>query len=301
MIDYTVDGLLASVKQRAMEASNQNLFQDADIVRIANEELQSVLVPYIESIKQEYFVKLADIAFDSTKSDYEIPSRATGNKLRDLALIDQLGNITNLPYIAPENLKSSWAFTPVFFGFYPQDTHVHLLLSNGISPASYAFLRLWYFRRPNTLCEVGQSGKVLAIDRGSGVVSLDSAPTTWTDSTTFDAISGVPPFQSKGDDLTISAISGFDLTFDAIPASLAVGDYIAEANESPIAQVPVECHRVLETLTAARMLQYSGDPSFSVMQQQADAEKRDLIQVMSPRVDGAPAKIPLRNRLWGSF
>ena len=173
-----------------------------------------------------------------------------------------------------------------------------LLLSSGSPAANYTSVRLDYFRRPNILCTVNQSGKVLVINRSTNEVTLDSAVPSWTVSTTFDAINGAPPFQSKGDDLTLTALSGFILTFTTIPKDLVVGDYIAEANFSPIPQVPVECHRVLETLTAARLLQYAGDPSFATMQQQAESQKKDLIQVLTPRVDGAPGKIPIRNSLW---
>src|SRR5260221_13162710 len=75
--------------------------------------------------------------------------------------------------------------------------------------------------------------------------------------------------------------------------------YLCTANFAPIAQVPVKCQRLLESLTAARILQYSGDPSFQVFQAQAEQEKKDLINVLSPRIDGSPRKIPIRNRLWG--
>lgn len=281
-----------------MSASNQNLFTDTDIIRIATEELQSVIVPYIESVKQEYFVTTKDVAFDPNQLSYVIPQRATGNKLRDVSLITPQGSITNLPYVAPELLKSTWAYTPLPFGYYPKDTKIVLLLSTILGTASYSSVRMDYFRRPNVLCRTSDAGMIVAINRSSGEVTLNSAPTTWTTSTLFDSINGSPPFQSKGDDLAITDISGFILTFVSIPSDLVVGDYISEANTSPIAQVPVECHRLLEALTAARMLQYMGDPGYVAAQQQAQAQKNDLIQVLSPRVDGAPAKIPIRSRLW---
>jgi hypothetical protein len=300
-IDYSTDALLTSVKTRAMTADNQNTFSDTDIVRIASEELQSVLVPYIESVKQEYFVVQNNQAFVQGTVNYTMPTRATGMKLRDVMLIDNMGNQVNLPYINPENMKMSWAYAPYQFGFYPEDNHVVLTLGNLIGAANYSYVRMNYFRRPNTLCITSLAGQVLSIDTNTNEVTLDSAPTTWTTATTFDAVNSMPPFQSRGEDLTISNIAGFVLTFDTLPTGLSVGDWVSEANFSPIAQIPVECLRVLETLTAARLLQYSGDPAWQVFQAQADAQKKDLIQVLSPRVDGAPAKIPMRNRLWGNF
>lgn len=301
MIDYTVDSLLTSVKQRAMEASNQNLLSDDDIIRIASEELQSVILPYIESVKGEYFVKNQDQTFVQGTSTYTLPQRSTGSKLRDVCLIDFQGNEINLPYINPEDLKSSWAYSALQFGFYPRDNSIVLILGNLAAIGNYQFVRMIYFRRPNTLCAVADAGQILSINRITNEITLDSAPTTWTTSTTFDIIQSIPTFNSHGDDLTITNISGFVLTFASIPSDVSVGDYVSEANTSPIPQIPVECHRLLEALTAARMLQYMGDPSFQVFQAQAEAQKRDLIQVLSPRVDGSPRKIPLRNSLWGAY
>lgn len=303
-IDYSVNALLTSVKQRAMNASNQNLLTDADIVRIASEELQSVMLPYIESVKGEYYVTNEDQAFVSGTTVYTLPQRATGTKLRDVCLVDNQGNEVLLNYINPEDLKSSWAYAPYQFGFYPKDHTIVLILGNLIGSGNYSYVRMIYFRRPNTLCTTGvegNAGQVLSFDTNAKTITLDYAPPSWDEDTEFDIINSMPPFQSRVDNAALaSAPAGFVLTFtNALPSGLSVGDWVSEANFSPIPQMPVECHRVLETLTAARILQYTGDPAFQVMQAMAEKQKQDLIQILSPRVDGSPRKIPIRNRLWG--
>lgn len=305
-IDYSTNSLVTSVKQRTMNASNQNLFTDPDFVRIASEELQSVLIPYIESIKGEYFVKNQDITFVSGQNSYTMPERATGMKLRDVCLVDFQGNEINLPYINPEDLKSSWAYSALQFGFYPKDNQVILVLGNLSAIGNYQFVRMIYFRRPDTLCttnsmETPASGQILAINTGTNEVTLNFVPTTWTTSTLVGVVNQFPPFQSWVDSQIITNVSGFVLTFSSLPSGIAVGNWVAESNFSPIPEIPIECHRVLETLTSARVLQYSGDPAFQVFQAQAEAQKRDLIQVLSPRVDGSSRKIPLKNGLWGWY
>jgi hypothetical protein len=304
-IDYSVDQLLTSVKQRAMTASNQNLFADSDIIRMASEELQSVVLPFMESVKGEYFVAIENQTFVQGTMSYTMPQRATGTKLRDVCLVDAQGNEVNLPYINPEDLKSSW-YSTALFGFYPQGDQIVLVLGNLQGTGNYAYVRMKYFRRPNVLCDTGSTGnagQVVSFDPTAKTITLDFAPTTWTSATTFDIVNSLPPFQSRGDSLAISgAPAGFVLTFTAaLPSGLAVGDWVSEANFSPIPQIPVECHRLLETLTAARMLQYSGDPSFQVFQAQAEQQKKDLFFVLNPRVGGSARKMPLRNPLWGMF
>lgn len=302
-IDYSVNALLLSVKQRSMNADNQNLLTDADIVRIASEELQAVILPYIESVKGEYFVKFEDQTFVNGTTAYTMPQRATGTKLRDVCLLDNQGTEILLNYINPEDLKSSWAYAPYQFGFYPKDDQIILILGNLIGSGNYSYVRMIYFRRPNTLCTTGitgNAGQVVSFNTVAKTITLDFAPTTWTTSTQFDIINSLPPFQARVDNATINNISGFVLTFnDALPSGLSVGDWVSEANFSPIPQIPVECHRLLEALTAARILQYTGDPAFQVMQAMAESMKRDLMGILSPRVEGSPRKIPIRNRLWG--
>lgn len=303
-IDYSVNSILTSVKQRAMSADNQNLLQDQDIIRIASEELQGTILPFIESVKGEYYVTIQDIPFvQGPLVSYTIPQRATGTKLRDVCLVDQQGSEVLLNYINPEDLKSSWAYAPYQFGFIMQDNVVKLFLGNLIGSGNYTYTRMFYFRRPNTLCgtgSTGNAGQVVSFNTGAQTVTLDFAPTTWSTATQFDIINSLPPFQSRGDQLAITNISGFVLTFSAaLPSGLTVGDWVSEANFSPIPQIPVECQRLLEVLTAARVLQYTGDPAFTVMQAMAEAMKKDLWQILSPRIDGSPRKIPIRNRLWG--
>lgn len=301
-IDYSVNSLLTSVKQRTMNASNQNLLTDSDIVRIASEELQSVVLPFIESVKGEYYTTIENQTYVTGKSGYFLPERATGTKLRDVCLVDTQGNEVLLRYIALEDLKSSWAYSPYMFGFYPQDNRIILVLGNNIGSNNYSYVRMRYFRRPNTLCTTasdGNAGQITAIDTNTNEVTLSFAPSSWTTSTLFDVINSMPPFQARGDNQTVTAINGFILTFSSLPSGISVGDWVSEANFSPIPQIPVEAQRWLETLTSARVLQYLGDPAFTVFQQQADQNKKDIMQILSPRVDGSPAKIPQRNRLFG--
>lgn len=314
-IDYSVNALLISVKQRSMNAENQNLLANSDIIRIASEELQGVILPYIESVKHEYYVTHKDLPFRtptggvlpqrSKDTQYDIPQRATGTKLRDVSLVDFQDNEVLLNYINPEDLKSSWAYAPYQFGFYPTDFSIQLVLGNNLGAGNYKFVRMIYFRRPNTLCPTGvtgNAGQVVSFDTGAKTITLDAAPTTWTTTTKFDIVNSNPPFQARTEDQTISLIAGFILTFvNDLPTDLAVDDWVSEANFSPIPQMPVECHRLLEALTAARILQYTGDPAFQVMQAMAEGMKKDLIQILSPRVDGSPQKIPIRNRLWGGW
>lgn len=301
-IDYSINSLLTSVKQRAMTASNQNLFEDSDIVRFASEELQSVVLPFIESVKGEYFVVVEDQDFVQGTLAYTMPQRATGTKLRDVCLVDFQGNEVNLPYINPEDLKSSW-YSTALFGCYPQGDQIIIVLGNLTGSGNYQFVRMKYFRRPNVLCTTGSegnAGQVVSFDTNAKTITLDFAPTTWDTSTLFDIINSLPPFQSRVDNASVTNVSGFVLTFtDALPSGLSIGDWVSENNFSPIPQVPVECHRLLETLTAARMLQYSGDPSFQVFQAQAEQQKKDLNFILNPRVDGTPRKIPLYSPLWG--
>ena len=68
-------------------------------------------------------------------------------------------------------------------------------------------------------------------------------------------------FQSLGDDLAITAMpDSSSLTFtETLPTDLAVGDYVALAGKSPIAQIPYEAHHLLAQLGAIKVNEALGD------------------------------------------
>lgn len=294
---YTVDNLINSLKLRGLPPSSQNTFTSAEFAQILSEELQTNIVPVLDSVSEEYFVANYDVAYSSSTSVYAIPPRAVGGKLRDVVFVDSSGNEVLIPRLRPEDLKARTTFIryqPSPWGYYLRDNSVVLSLGTATGAAAYPTLRMKYIRRPGilTLSTAGKAGQVSNI--AGSVVTISYADPSWTTATTFDAISNVPNFVSKGDDLAISNIAGFDLTFSSVPSTLAVGDWIAESMYSPIPQIPVEGHFLLAQYGVCKVLEAFNDPGLPNAYAKAEAMKKQFLEIITPRTEGSPIKLVSR-------
>ena len=107
--------------------------------------------------------------------------------------------------------------------------------------------------------------------------------------TKFDLIQQNPPFDSLGmdEDATIASLV---LTFtNTLPTDLAVGDWIAEATCSPIAQIPLEFQNLLCQGTAMKCLEALGDKANmqAAAGKYAQMEVKAIAQV-TPRANKSP-------------
>lgn len=294
-IDFTTTELIASVKRRASIPTSQALMLPADFVAFLSEEMHSVLIPAIHAVREEYFVTSKDDVLVADQAAYAIPTRAVGNMLRDVVLVDSGGSEIELPRLDPEFLKQENSFTdPDHAGFYLKDASVILVPTpvnvNGLS------LRQKYERRPNNLCQKSAAVKITAINTVTKVVTVTNMPTAFTASLTYDVINGNPPFNTIADDQVVTLIAGFDMTFSALPTGLAVGQWIAESMYSPIPQLPYEGHLVLAQLCAAKILEGMTDhPGLDDARTKAGEMLRSFLDIINPRVQGATKKIVNRS------
>ena len=295
---YIVDNLVNSIKLRGLPPSSQSTFTTDGYIQVLSEEMQTNIVPLLDSVSEEYFVTNFDINFDPTISEYDIPPRAVGGKLRDVVFVDSNGIEINIPRLRPEDIKTRSQFIrfqPAPWGFYLRDSKCVLFLGQNLnSQPAYPILRLKYLRRPNILKTASLCGQIINI--AGNVVTLSNSDSSWTTSTTFDIIKGTPNFTSKGDDLTINSIAGFVLTFDDLPEGVEIGDWVAIANYSPIPQIPPEGHLLLAQFATAKILEAMGDfAGMSAALGKAEEIKTQFMGIINPRVEGSVIKLVSRS------
>jgi hypothetical protein len=294
--DYSSTELIASIKRRAAIPTVQNLFQDADFVDMASDELQSSLVPKMMAVREDYFSKHTDTLITSGTNDFAIPSRAVGQKLKDVIIVNSDGwAIQNLPRLSYTDIS---LYSPTdyvrLFGFYLEGTTLKLWPVNTWADK---YLRIYYYRRPNRLVLPSQAGKVTNIV--GTTVTVDNVPTTWTTGTLVDLIAGRPGFDSLADDKAITGVAGFDLSFASVPTGLQVGDWIAEAGESPVPQIPYEGFSWLAQATACKVVEAIGNTNeLQVHQAKLKILEDHFMSVLSPRVDEEPKKIVSRKGIF---
>jgi hypothetical protein len=298
-IDYTTTELVNSVKRRITVPTSQNFFLPDNIVAYANDEMFATVVNSIVSVQEEYFVTSVDTPVVTGTTEYRIPSRAAGGMLRDIVMVDVNGNEVAVPRIAPEVVKS-----PIFSknsgplsGVLVKDDKIVLIPDS--SPFSTFSIRFKYMRRPNNLVITSKAGKITTVNQGANQVTLQSVPSFFTTSMTYDIIRGTPIFTSSGDDLVVTNISGNTITFAALPAGVTVGSYLSEAGTSPIPQIPYEAHHPLAQLTAATMLDATGDKKNAEVIYGKGKDMLDgFLKLVTPRVEGTGSKVNNRNGIF---
>ena len=301
-VDYTITTLIASVKRRCSVPTAQSLFQNTDFASLLSEEMQSIIVPIIMSEQEDYFIHYKDMTIDGTTKEFRIPDRAIGGKLKDVGFYNSSGDTLNLrPRLSIDDYGNRRGnFVSDLTGYYLRDNKIVFKPAPNNTAES---LRVYYYRRPSNLVQLSETGKITAIDTDTKIVTIDTVQSSWTTSKTFDLIRGRGMFQSLGDDLAITAMpDSSSLTFtETLPTDLAVGDYVALAGKSPIAQIPYEAHHLLAQLGAIKINEALGDmQGMQMAQSKYDVLVNAMIRSINNRVDGSPRKVLNRNGIFTS-
>ena len=298
-VDYTITSLIDSVKRRCSVPTAQSVFQNTDFASLLSEEMQSIIVPLIMSEQEDYFVHSTDLDIDGSTKEFAIPDRAVGGKLKDVGFYNSSADSLDLrPRLALEDYGNRRGnFLHDLTGYWLKDNKI---VFNPAPTNTGDKLRIYYYRRPNNLVQRSESGKITNIDTGAKTITFDTVQSSWTTANTFDLIRGKGMFQSLGDSLTVTGRTDSTLVFtDTLPTDLAVGDYVALAGKSPIAQIPYESHHLLAQLGAIKVNEALGDmQGMQMAQSKYDILVNAMIRSINNRVDGSPRKVVNRNGIF---
>jgi hypothetical protein len=292
-------GLISTVRRRAMIPDDSSTFTDEDILDILNEEIDVGLLPTLMSLNEEHMVVFEDTDTSTDTQRYTIPYRAVANKLRDVAYLDGSGAVYELSRVSLEELSDyryyrSSSKDDVFYVEGNEIVLVDTTLKN------YEKIRQYFYLRPNKLVEEKLCGEILSIDRTNGIITLVNFPEDFTNLNNMDFIQARTPNKIIKYDVTpLSADRNTKaVTFDAenIPSSLRVGDFLCNAEESPVANVPTELHPVLAQRAAVHILESLGDTEgLANALRKLDQMEKSVMQIIDDRVEGAPQKIKPRH------
>lgn len=272
---YTTTDLLSAIARRAFSPTDQQTFANSEILALADEEIETLLLAEILGAREEFFVTSVDEPILQGVAEYNFPARAVGNSLREVKLV--LGSdVRNLPRVELENFGTTSQGSPE--QFYLRENKIGLYPTPS---ASNGTLRLWYARYPSKLVETFAAPQIATV---SGLaVTVTAAPPSWGPANTFDVLSASGPI---GTDLSISGISGNTLTFTALPAGVAAGQYLALAGESPLVQLPREYRTVLAQAVTVRILSSMRLPGVNDERQKLKEMLEQTRKLIAPRVVG---------------
>lgn len=263
-MSYFTEDLLTSAKYTEFFPISDSTFSDDVLIRYANEEMLSKLVPFIMSNRQDFFLQHSVTDLTQNLNHYAVPSRAIGNVLKDLFYVPDSSNTTikyPIPKIEVHDVQR-WASIGVApSAFHMQSDEVILY---PIPSASQGQLMFYYFRRPSQIVPTTSCAKITAVSSLSGTTTF-TVDTDLTASlsvgSTVDLLSSHSPFIPWADDVAITAITSTTIAMTTTSVSNevstvlpAVGDYIAAAGTCNIPQVSIELQNTLSEMICYRVL-----------------------------------------------
>lgn len=247
-----------------------------------NREQRVYMTRLLMQAREGYLLGSADIAIELGQLSYRIPTRAVGATIHKLFLLDAQGGEAEMTPVDPAR-KVEFRDVGGANGYTIESNSIILLAT----PGSVGTLRVSYARRANKIVPSDEAGEIQSINTGTGAVTLVDAPDDWSGTQSYDFIQGNPHFDTLASDKSASLV-GNVLTFAAadLPDDLAVGDYIALKGETPIIQLPLECHDLLAQRACVKVLEAKRDPGLKAAKEMLDEMREDVLAIIKPRKEG---------------
>jgi len=149
---YTSQDIINSVQRKISFPLSQNTFTALDVLSFANEEMFISQVPSVIQFHSEYFVSYNTIPLLTNVSNYSIPSRAIGQKLRSVFWQDTSGNMFEMTQVAEEDrafYQRNIGTNQAIHKFFIEGNSI--VLTPGLISNPTGNLILVYYLRPNQL------------------------------------------------------------------------------------------------------------------------------------------------------
>lgn len=279
----TTTELLEAIKSNSFLPTSQATFEDADILRLATDQLRGVLVPVLKQARLTFFLYTKDFAVDDETLSFAIPPKAIGATVARIDLVrDSDGSLIEVPLVyegSPLSYKRVGRPSGEATAFISNN---RVFLSGAVN--GYSNLRLSYYARPSKLVATSTCRQVSSMSAGVSV-TLSSALSSVPTGTEFDLVSNTSPYLFTAVNQT-ATVSSATYTF-AVPDTVSVGDWLCPEGTSPVVQLPLDLHPVLVYKTVATILRLSNYPDAA---ESANAEAMALLTSMlglvAPRLDG---------------
>ena len=279
------------VRSNAQIPNNQTSFTDEVLLDFTNDEIDSNAISAMIQATRTFFVANHYVDLKANENRYLIPYRSVGSALRELAYIDNSGNISNLKQIDIANLYAYQTYDesqtqnqghPTLFYLENND----IVIYPSPSTNSRGKLKMSYYLRPSKLVVESNAAQVDEVN-GNRVI-FSSKPSTLLN--TIDIISKHGN-QSKlvGENVSIEfddQLSHFFVDLEDA-SDIEIGDWICNEDESPIIQLPKEVVSYLVACVSRRYYASQGDQAKELTEKRRMTEQRNnLMKILGPRVAG---------------
>lgn len=296
---YTATELIASIKRRAMVPTDQTTFTAQDFLDFASEEMNMGIVPTVVQLHEDYYLYEVLIPLVDGQTKYEIPYRAIGNKVKNIALVDSNSNYGTMTRIGIEDV-ADYNWNNNVYAYYIASNQICLVPQTNNQSFNGSSLSVSIYLRPNGLVPSDEVAVISNINRNTGVIQVSNFPTAFSQTELLDFVQYQSPHKVISFDVQATSMSSGSstITFDTddIPDTLVVGDRICLATQTDIPQIPSDMHVILAARVASRLLEAIGDTEGlqNANQKLAELEAKTPL-IINNRVEDSPRKIVNRN------
>jgi hypothetical protein len=308
----TSDKLIRSIKRRGFLPNDQVTFTDEDFLEMATEEITIGLMEQIIIARGEYLVYHIDVPIVDGVNRYDIPTRAHGVKLRDACIND----IRDPETVLYDLFQASIEDLADIENYYAYNTRTvfyvennQIVLSKDIVKGNTFNLRMYFYMRPNKLVVNNRAGIVQSITDGTEIIGSETVATK-----TLSFMTIPKHFSTAIEyDITTHKSPNKILSFSLVPVSvnltlktvtfkasdldpsIQVGNYVTQAEETIVPNLPTEYHPVVAQRTVrACMEAMNDDAGFAKASAKLAEMEQQVLKIVTNRVEGAPKKIKNR-------
>lgn len=284
----TTADLLTSVKLQTFVPKVQPDVSDSDILLLATECLESLVISPIKGTRASYFLAKQDVSITENDQEIDIPARSIGSTIAKLIAVDSNGRRYELPILA-EGQGATLAPTSMQISSRPVAyIRGSKIILNNVVSGLWNTVQIIYAQRPGDLVLTSACLQVASLTSTSLTFSANLSTISIATGTKFDVVSQKSPYPYV---LTSTAgtVSGMTVSDLTSTTGIAVGDWITLEGTSPIPQVPYEYHMLLRKKTAIAVLEALGDRAgVQVAEAKAMEMEKKLALAISPRLDEQP-------------
>lgn len=287
MAQYDTSYLIEQVKRRASIPTSQELFTNAKLIVMLNDELKTRIVPFLMSMRDDWYATYVEYTSDGTTKEYDIPNDAVGSKLKGISIWENDKMMYDVPRLDPAALYDA------SHGFYVEATKIIFYPE---APTNNKKIRLYYYKRNSDLVDTSEAGQINLV-AGNDVTLALTPPATFITGADVQVVSKQSPFDVKLV-TTIANVVGSVVTLTDTPTDVVAGDWLCLANETVFPQIPIELIPSLAQAVCVKCLEALGDSEGMQIAMQAYQQiEFSARATLSPKVDQNVRKIMNRKRI----
>lgn len=296
-MSYTASATLERLKLKGWVSTSSGL-SDAQILDFLNDSLRSYVVPFLKSVRDEWFVSGTEDVTPDANARVTMPD-SVASTIRSIWWLNN-GQPTPLVRVEPENsfLYEGQNASNIPYGFMLRGYGIQILPTNVGSVS----IRIDFMERPAEMVLEEDAGEVETYSGPQSAldVTLVDVPITWQESTpaSVDWISSTSPFSTRASGVEVVSLVGNVLTLNMTGISdygqLAVGDWFSDINTSPYPNIPIELHPLLQRHAICELYTGLGDKRLEGSEKKLKMLADDLRRTLAPRTQGSAR--PIINR-----